>query len=415
MVRETKLYDLLGVAPGATEADLKKAYRKLALKLHPDKNPNAGDQFKEVSHAYEVLSDPDKRQIYDQYGEEGLSGGGPGGMGGMDPQDLFSQLFGGGGGFFGGGGGRGGRPQGPRKGKDLVHRIKVSLEDLYKGKTSKLALQKHILCGKCKGKGGKEGAVKTCGSCKGQGVKIVLRQLGPMVQQIQQPCGDCNGEGEIINPKDRCKDCNGKKIVNERKVLEVHIDRGMKEGQTITFAGEADQAPGVEPGDVVIVIEEKPHDVFKRKGDDLFAEVEIDLLTALAGGAFSIPHLDDRALLVKIHPGEVIKPGSVKVIPEQGMPSHRHHELGDLVVQINVKFPDSLDPNALAPLESILPPRPELPKYGKDIHVDEVEEMFDAAERRSKSSGMGAGGFDDAMDTDDEGQGGGPQVQCANQ
>lgn len=230
-------------------------------------------------------------------------------MGSMDPQDLFSQLFGGGGGFFGGGGGRGGRPQGPKKGKDLVHRIKVSLEDLFKGKTTKLALQKHVLCSKCKGKGGKEGAVKQCQGCHGQGVKIVLRQLGPMVQQIQQTCGDCGGEGEIINAKDKCKGCNGKKIVNERKVLEVFIDRGMKEGQTISFSGEADQAPGVEPGDVVIVVEEKPHSVFKRKGDDLFAEVEIDLLTALAGGAFTIPHLDERALLVKIPPGECIKPG----------------------------------------------------------------------------------------------------------
>lgn len=266
------------------------------------------------STAYEVLSDPEKRAVYDRYGEEGLqNGGGGGGMNGMDPQDLFSQLFGGGGGFFGGGGGGGGRgggrPQGPRKGKDLVHRIKVSLEDLYKGKTTKLALQKHVLCTKCKGKGGKEGAVKSCGGCHGQGVKIVLRQLGPMVQQIQQTCGECNGEGEIINAKDRCKSCMGKKIVNERKVLEVFIDRGMKEGQTIQFAGEADQTPGVEPGDVVIVIEEKPHDLFKRKGDDLYCEVTIDLLTALAGGQFTIPHLDDRALLVTILPGDVIKPG----------------------------------------------------------------------------------------------------------
>ncbi|GAA6047380.1 hypothetical protein JCM3770_001275 [Rhodotorula araucariae] len=410
----TALYDKLKVKPGASDAELKKAYRKLALSLHPDKNPDpkAADEFKEVSHAYEVLSDPEKRQIYDQYGEEGLSGGGPG-MGGMDPQDLFSQLFGGGGGFFGGGG-RGGRPQGPRKGKDLVHRIKVSLEDLYKGKTSKLALQKHILCGKCKGKGGKEGAVKTCQSCRGQGVKIVLRQLGPMVQQIQQPCGDCNGEGEIINAKDRCKDCNGKKIVNERKVLEVFIDRGMREGQTITFAGEADQSPGVEPGDVVIVIEEKPHDTFKRKGDDLIAEVEIDLLTALAGGAFVIRHLDERAIKVPIHPGEVIKPDSLKVIPGQGMPSHRHHEMGDLIVHINVKFPDALDPAALAPLENILPPRPDLPTFGAEIHVDEVE-MVDAADRRTKS-GHGQGGAydDDQMDTDEEG-GAGPQVQCNQQ
>ncbi|GAA5962620.1 hypothetical protein JCM8115_002147, partial [Rhodotorula mucilaginosa] len=364
-----------------------------------------------VSHAYEILSDPEKRQMYDQFGEEGLSGG-PG-MGGMDPSDLFSQLFGGGGGFFGGGGPGGGRPRGPRKGKDLMHKVRCSLEDLYKGKTTKLALQKHVICSKCNGKGGKEGAVKTCNTCKGQGVKVVLRQLGPMVQQIQQPCHDCNGEGQIINAKDRCKECNGKKIVNERKVLEVFIERGMSNGQTITFAGEADQAPGVEPGDVVIVIEEKPHDVYKRKGDDLFADVEIDLLTALAGGAFSLPHLDDRAILVRIEPGEVIKPGSVKIIPEQGMPSHRHHEMGDLVVQINVKFPDSLDPATLAPLEAILPPRPELPTYPENVHVDEVA-MVDPSERRTKS-GLGSGGAhqhgDDAMDTDEEGNG--PQVQCA--
>jgi len=159
-------------------------------------------------------------------------------MGGMDPQDLFSQLFGGGGGFFGGGGpggGRGGRPQGPRKGKDLVHRIKVSLEDLYKGKTSKLALQKHVLCGKCKGKGGKEGAVKTCGSCKGQGVKIVLRQLGPMVQQIQQPCNDCNGEGEIINAKDRCKDCNGKKNLGKGKKTKSFKAEALENDQGQTY------------------------------------------------------------------------------------------------------------------------------------------------------------------------------------
>ncbi|KAM0753012.1 hypothetical protein T439DRAFT_323622 [Meredithblackwellia eburnea MCA 4105] len=407
MVKESKFYDLLGVDPSCSEAELKKAYRKKALLLHPDKNPNAGEQFKDVSHAYEILSDADKRRVYDQYGEEGLSGGG--GMGGMDPQDLFSQLFGGGGGFFGGGGG-GGRRQGPKKGKDLVHRIKVSLEELYKGKTTKLALQKHVLCSKCNGKGGKEGAVKTCNTCHGQGIKVVLRQLGPMVQQIQQQCTDCNGEGEIINPKDRCKGCNGKKIVNERKVLEVFVDKGMKEGQTISFSGEADQAPGMEPGDVVIVIEEKPHETFRRKGDDLYAEVEIDLLTALAGGQFTIPHLDERALLITIPPGEVIKPGAMKVVPGQGMPSHRQHDMGDLILHINVKFPDSLDPAALQPLESILPARPPLPEFSKEIHVDEHVEMVDADERRTRSGARG----DDAMDEDDE-QGGGPQVQCANQ
>ena len=282
-----------------------------ALKHHPDRNPGkeeeASAQFKEVSRAFEVLSDPQMRQRYDQFGEEGLEGGG-GGMGGMDPQDLFSQLFGGGGGGFFGGGGRQ-RPSGPRKGKDLVHKIKVSLEDVYKGKTSKLALQKHVLCGKCNGKGGKEGAVKTCQSCGGQGVKLTMRQMGPMIQQFQSQCNECNGEGQIINAKDRCKTCHGKKVNNERKVLEVNIDKGMKDGQHVTFQGEADQAPGMIAGDVIIVIEEKEHPRFKRKGDDLYMEQSVDLLTALAGGKFAVEHLDDRHLMVDIVPGEIIKPG----------------------------------------------------------------------------------------------------------
>lgn len=285
-----------------------------ALKHHPDRNPGkeeeASIKFKDVSSAFEILSNSQKRGIYDQYGEEGLENGGMGGgMGGMDPSDLFSSLFGGGGGggFFGGGGRQ--RPSGPRKGKDLVHSVKVSLEDLYKGKTSKLALQKHVLCSKCNGKGGKEGAVKSCNDCHGQGIKVILRQMGPLVQQMQQTCPTCNGEGEIINAKDRCKGCHGKKIVSERKVLEVNIDKGMQHGQTVTFAGEADQAPNVVPGDVIIHVEEKPHDLFKRKGDDLYMSQKIDLLTALAGGQFLVNHLDDRTLVVNITAGEIIKPG----------------------------------------------------------------------------------------------------------
>lgn len=225
----------------------------------------------------------------------------------MDPQDLFSQLFGGaGGGFFGGGPSR---PTGPRKGKDLVHRVHVTLEDLYKGKTTKLALTKHVICSKCSGKGGKEGAVRKCTTCGGRGMRVIMRQIGPMIQQIQQPCHDCEGSGEVINPKDRCKQCTGKKVVSEKKFLEVHIDKGMKGGQTITFSGESDQAPDTVPGDVVIVVEEKQHDRFRREGNDLWYEGEIDLLTALGGGSFAIQHLDDRALVVNLIPGEIIKHG----------------------------------------------------------------------------------------------------------
>ena len=137
--------------------------------------------------------------------------------------------------------------------------------------------------------------------------------MGPMIQQIQSPCDECSGTGEIINAKDRCSQCKGKKTLQEKKFLEVHIDKGMKGGQTITFHGESDQAPNAETGDVIIVIEEKPHERFKRQDNDLIIEVEIDLLTALGGGAFAIKHLDDRALMVQLHPGEVIKHGMIQV------------------------------------------------------------------------------------------------------
>ncbi|KAG0143699.1 hypothetical protein CROQUDRAFT_48436 [Cronartium quercuum f. sp. fusiforme G11] len=402
MVAETEYYDRLGVSPDCDETTLKKAYRKKALQLHPDKNPAGADEFKAVSEAYDVLSNPEKRELYNQFGKKGLEGGG--GMGGVDPSDLFSQLFGGGGGgMFGGGRGR----SGPKKGKDLVHRIKVSLEELYLGKTTKIALQKHVICSKCDGRGGKAGAVKPCGGCKGQGVKIVFRQLGPMVQQLQQPCQDCNATGEIINSKDRCKGCEGNKIIKERKILEVHIDKGMQDGQTITFNGEADQAPNTVPGDVVIVIEEKPHPVFKRKGDDLIAEVEVDLVTALAGGMIPIEHLDSRALLVKVTPGEVLKPNSTKLVPENGMPSQRFHTLGDLILVIKVLFPDTIDPSACPVLESVLPARRPLPTWDSSIHVEEVE-MHDVSESRSGKSRANG----DEMDEDDEeGGGAGPQVQ----
>ncbi|KAJ2375862.1 Type I HSP40 co-chaperone [Coemansia sp. RSA 2607] len=415
MAVETKLYDLLGVSPNASDSDLKKAYRKMALKYHPDKNPNAGEQFKEISHAYEILSDSQKRSIYDQYGEKGLSGAaGGGGMDGIDPNDLFSQLFGGGmGGMFGGGGGRRG-PSGPRRGRDMAHALKVSLEDLYKGKTSKLQVTKTVICKTCDGKGGKEGAVKTCSKCHGRGVEVVIRQMGPMVQQIQQQCRQCDGNGEEIDPRHKCKQCNGQKTVSERKQLEVNIDRGMKDGQKIVFHGEADQHPGVVPGDIVIVIEEKPHPRFKRQGDDLHYEAEIDLITALAGGNVHIKHLDDRVLDVTILPGEAIKPGEIKVIEGQGMPSHRHHNMGNMFIKFKVRFPESnwTSEENIKKLEEILPPREPLAKLPSGaVH----EEVFLSSLDLRHHKDMNSGGSD-AMDEDDEeAHQHGPGVQCAQQ
>jgi len=390
----------------ASEADLKKAYRKKALRLHPDKGGDP-ELFKEVTHAYEILSDPDKRSLYDARGEAGLSE--QGGMGGMDPQDLFSQLFGGGGfggGFFGGGGSGGGSSRGvPRKTKDLVHRVHVTLEDLYKGKTTKLALTRNVICTKCKGKGGKDGAVRACSACSGRGMKVTLRQVGPMIQQIQAACDECSGTGETISAKDRCSHCKGKKVLPEKKFLDVHIDKGMKGGQTIVFRGESDQSPIAETGDVTIVIEERAHERFKRQENDLTAEFEVDLLTALGGGHFAIKHLDDRALVVRLERGEVVKHGDVKVIHGQGMPSQRHHEPGDMYVKIHVKFPDSIDVASIPLLERALPARKPIEKFPKNVQLEEVH--LEEPDARTKEDAM----REDAMDEDQEE----PRVQCANQ
>ncbi|PSK60118.1 chaperone DnaJ [Elsinoe australis] len=421
MVKDTKLYDILGVAPDASESQLKSAYRKGALKHHPDKNahnPDAAEKFKELSEAYEILSDSQKRQIYDQYGKDGLEQGGMGG-GGMAAEDLFNSFFGGGGfsNIFGGGMGGGMRDTGPKKARTIHHVHKVALEDIYKGKISKLALQKSVICSSCQGRGGKEGAVKTCTGCGGAGMKTMMRQMGPMIQRFQTVCPDCQGEGEMIRDKDRCKACQGKKTVVERKVLHVHVDKGVKSGTKLNFSGEGDQMPGVEPGDVQFEIEQKPHPRFQRRGDDLFYRAEIDLLTSLAGGAIYIEHLDDRWLTVDISPGDVIAPGEVKVIRGQGMPSYRHHDFGNLYVQFDVKFPDRLGPDGEAmtaeqvqALESVLPPRmpqnvPPEHAMTEDFSLDKVETDREAA--RAQQGSM--------MDDDDDEQGGGGNVQCQSQ
>lgn len=418
MAKDTKFYDLLGVSPNATEAELKKAYRVGALKHHPDKNahnPDAAEKFKSLSHAYEILSDPQKRQIYDQYGEEGLEGGAGGG--GMNAEDLFSQFFGGGsafgGGGFGGMFGGGMQQRGPPKARTIHHVHKVSLEDIYRGKVSKLALQKSVICPKCDGRGGKEGAVKKCSGCDGQGMKTMMRQMGPMIQRFQTVCPDCNGEGEIIREKDKCKVCNGKKTTVERKVLHVHVDRGVRTGHKIDFRGEGDQTPGVQPGDVIFEIEQKPHARFQRREDDLFYKAEIDLVTALAGGTIYVEHLDDRWLSVEIMPGEVISSGALRMIRGQGMPSYRHHDFGNMYIQFDVKFPDknwTTDPAAFDALKAILPATLSSNAPAAETMTEPADlEEVDASQQARATGATGD-------DEDEDGHpAGAERVQCASQ
>ena len=228
----------------------------------------------------------------------------------MNAEDLFSQFFGGGGlgGMFGGQM----RETGPKKARTIHHVHKVSLEDIYNGKVSKLALQKSILCPECKGRGGKEGAVKTCNGCNGAGMKTMMRQMGPMIQRFQTVCPDCQGEGEIMREKDRCRRCKGKKTEIKREVLTVNVDKGVPNGYKIDLREHGDEVPGQEKGDVQFEIEQKPHPRFRRQGDDLVYKTKISLYTALVGGYFDIQHLDaphPRWIRVRNEPGQVIAPG----------------------------------------------------------------------------------------------------------
>ena len=370
-------------------------------------------QFKEVTGAYEVLSDPEKKQIYDQYGEEGLKEGGMGGGGGS-PFDIFEAMFGGNPfGPCGGGGGRGGGRQRQRKGEDVVHGLKVSLEDLYSGVTKKLSLAKNVLCPKCDGKGSKSGASGHCGTCKGSGVRVVVRQIAPgMVQQMQTVCNECRGSGQVISEKDKCGQCHGQKVVQEKKVLEVHIEKGMVNNQKITFQGEADEAPGTIPGDIIFVVQEKEHATFKRKGPDLFLEKSISLAEALCGFQMTVTHLDKRPLVISTNEGDVIKPNSFKAVYDEGMPTYQSpFQKGKLFVHFNVKFPapGDLSDEDLAALANVLgkPTPPAVTDDHEECTMHDVD--MESEMRRNKQQQRNA-----TNDSDDEGDGG-QRVQCAQQ
>lgn len=394
------------------------------MKWHPDKNPGdpkAQEKFKEISEAYGVLSEPEKRQLYDQHGEQGLKEGGRGGGGfggGGDPFDIFNMFFGGG----GPGGGRGRR--GPAKGKDVVHQLGVTLENLYNGCTKKLSLQKKILCARCDTGSGPTGvqpefadrrdAIQTCGTCRGQGMVIKTRQIGPgMMQQMQSVCPKCHGEGQIMNHKYTCKTCTGNKTIKERKILEIHVEKGMEEGHKITFRGEGDQEPDVEPGDVVIVLIEKKHDVFQRKDQELMMEMEIDLVDSLCGFKRSVNTLDDREIIVTALPGEIIKHQDIKMVPGEGMPYRGNpFEKGNLIIrfQFTVNFPSQEWAHQvdMGKLKSLLPP-PTVPEA--EMHDDAEECMIEDYQPNTNRGHRSAY----AEDSDDEGGQGGQRVQCANQ
>jgi DnaJ family protein A protein 2 len=330
--------------------------------------------------------DEEKRQIYDKYGKEGLEEGGGGG--GSSAEDVFAQ-------FFGGGGRRG--PRGPQKGEDINHNIKVSLEDLYNGKTARLAISREKPCPDCDGLGGKPGAEKVCPDCNGRG----------MVQQVQSACPSCRGACKVIDERDKCKTCKGKKVCKDRKVLEVHVEKGMKSGHKIKFSGEADEIPGTVPGDVVIVVQQKEHERFKRKGADLVESINLTLSEALCGFTKVITHLDGRTLQVKVAPGEVTPHQNVKMIQNEGMPYHGSpFTKGRLFLVFNVKFPKKLPLNIVETLKAALPEPPTamVSEEDEECHMEDVD---------MAQFGQGEGkGPANAYDEDEEDGDGAQRVQC---
>lgn len=395
MVKETTFYDILGVKPGCSQDDLKKAYRKLALKYHPDKNPNEGERFKQISQAYEVLSDPEKKKIYDKGGEQALKEGGGGGHF-SSPMDIFDMFF-----------NMDSRMDGSRrkrKNPDVVHQLSVTLEELYKGTVRKLAVQKNVICDKCEGIGGKKDAVETCPTCQGSGFQMHVQQIGPgMLHQIRSTCNECKGQGKRIRHKDRCRQCNGRKTIRDRKIFEVYVDKGMVDGQKITFADEGDQEPDKEPGDIVILLDEKEHDRFKRSGNDLIMRMDLELVEALCGFQRVIKTLDDRDLVITSIPGEVIKQNELKCIMGEGMPTYKEpFNKGRLIIHFNINFPKSIDPSVIPTLESCLPPRQEviIPDGAEECTLLELDPEQESRRR-------------DTRQAYEEDAGGPSRIQCA--
>ncbi|KAK8876492.1 hypothetical protein M9Y10_006706 [Tritrichomonas musculus] len=334
MVVDTKLYDLLGVSPDASDSDLRKAYHEQALKLHPDRNksPDATVKFQQVNEAYEILKDKEKREIYDRYGPEGIKRGGGGGS---RFEDIFPDIFNINDIFN--------RREQRQRTSDIAHKINVRLEDLYNGKEVKLKINRNVICTECRGNGCAKGkSPLICPDCDGKGKRMIEQRMGFMIQRQIITCSRCKGSGHIIDEKDKCKHCNGNKIVNEKKIITVHIEPGMEDGDQIKFLGCSDEAPNAETGDLIVVLHLLKNDRFIRKNDNLLMIKKISLSEALLGCQFTFDHLDGRKIVVTSEPNQVITPHSVKIIQREGMPKRGNQfEKGDLYIKFDIEFPKS--------------------------------------------------------------------------
>lgn len=330
-------YKILGVEKGASKEEIKKAYKKLAKKFHPDlnkDNPEAEAKFKEINEAASTLTDADKRSRYDQFGSDGMNGGGAGGFGGgfggaggFDMNDIFDSFF--------GGGGRS-RNRGPRPGADLRFDIEITLEQAATGMEKELNLEKEDTCEKCNGDGGT--GVKTCSTCNGQGQVLSQKRTPFGVFQTQTTCPTCHGRGKTIEKE--CSSCHGKGHKRRKKKIEIKIPEGISSGTRLRVAGEGEPGePGAPKGDLYVVVYVKEHPVFERDGSDVYIEVPLTFTQAALGDTIDIPIINGKAEL-KIPSGT--QPGTLLRMKGKGLPHMRSYGTGDQYVKITIEVPKSL-------------------------------------------------------------------------
>ncbi len=342
MADKRDYYEVLGVDKGADEASIKKAYRSLAKKYHPDMNPGdkeAEVKFKEVNEAYDVLSDADKRAKYDQYGHAAFdpaAGGAGGGFGGFgDFGDIFSNIFGGGFGGFGGGA----RRNGPVRGDDIGARISISFEEAAFGVKKEVAYNRICRCPDCSGSGAAKGSsADTCGKCHGSGQMTVIQRLGGMQFQSSTTCDACRGKGKII--KNPCNNCRGTGFIRISKKLEVSIPAGIDDGERIALRGQGnDGRNGGGAGDLILQVMVKPHPIFERDGYHIYCEVPLPVTDAILGAEIEIPTLEGNE---KYAIPEGTQPGAQFTLRGKGIPYVNSTRRGDLVFRVNVEIPKGL-------------------------------------------------------------------------
>lgn len=371
MAAKKDYYEILGVDKNVSDEDLKKAYKKVALKYHPDRNPGdkeAEEKFKEAAEAYDVLRDPKKRQIYDQFGAEGLNGAAGGGgyhAQNMDINDIFSMFgdifggrnpfsgFGGGFGGFSSGFGGGQKAQRVYKGSDLRIRLKLTLQEIATGVTKKIKVKKQVVCPDCHGTGSADNqAPETCPRCHGTGVEVKTRQSMFGMMQTQVECSQCHGEGTII--KNKCHRCAGQGTILGEETIEINIPAGVADGMIVNCRGKGNAGPrnGV-AGDIQVVIVEEPNDTFIRNDQDIIYDLQLSISQAILGGKVEVPLLNGNHARINIEAGT--QPGKVLRLRGKGLPavSGYGYGNGDMVVRVNVYIPKHLSAEEKRIVESL--------------------------------------------------------------